>query len=71
MAENDKKDEKAGRDNNARRRLSYLKMRSKELRAEMLANKKETDEIRKKMGVGPKTKRKKDGEEGGAEGGED
>jgi len=66
MAENTKgaKEGKGGKDPVDRRRLNYLKMRARELRTELQANKKESDDIRKKMGMGPRTKKKK-GEEGG------
>ena len=37
-----------------RRRLSYLKARAKEVRTEMLAIRKESAELREKLGKGPK-----------------
>jgi regulator of replication initiation timing len=41
-----------------RRRLSYLKARAKEVRAEMLAIRKESAELREKLGKGSKKESK-------------
>ena len=67
MAENKKgakEGKEGGKDIADRRRLNYLKTRAREIRAELQANKKETDDLRKKMGMGPRTKKKAAG--GGA-----
>lgn len=76
MAESEKKrvrkegrEGREGREGNERKRFSYLKMRAKEIRAELAANKKESEELRKKMGMGGRTRRAAKGDAG--EGGEE
>ncbi|HWA91771.1 MAG TPA: hypothetical protein VG889_17160 [Rhizomicrobium sp.] len=56
MADAKKAEGKGKGGNNERRRLGYLKMRGAELRKELQANKLETEELRRKLGMGPKKK---------------
>jgi len=64
MPEGSKKSASAGKGGGAkvdRRRLNYLKLRSQEIKKELQANKAETDALRKKLGMAPKTKKKSAG----------
>lgn len=65
MPEGSKKSASAGKGGGGakvdRRRLNYLKLRSQEIKKELQANKAETEALRKKLGMAPKTKKKSAG----------
>jgi len=70
MAPNDKKPGTAkgkpvDETKTAKRRLSYLKMRAKEMKQEMQAIKNESNALREKLGMGAKSKSKKADKGGG------